>query len=101
MNIKKGDNVKVLAGKDRGKTGAVIKVFPEIERVTIEGVNVFAKRTRPKRQNQKGEIVHLPRPIHASNVMIVCPNCKKTVRVGRRSDGERSVRYCKKCEAAL
>jgi large subunit ribosomal protein L24 len=101
MRIKKGDTVKVMAGKDRGKTGKVLNVLPHESRVTVEGVNVYAKRTRPNRQNQKGEIVHLPRPLQASNVMLVCSNCKRATRVGMRQDGGTRVRFCKKCQSSI
>ncbi len=101
MNIKKGDNVKILSGKDRGKTGSVMKVLLEADRVLIEGANVYTKRLRPRRQNQKGEVVQVSRSLHASNVMVVCPNCKKAARLGNRMDGNKKVRYCKQCQAAV
>ena len=99
MHIHKGDQVKILVGKDRGKTGKVLRVFPEDERVLIEGLNLFKKRVRPKRQGQKGEIVSIPRPLHASSVQLVCSSCKKPSRVGFREEGGKKVRYCKKCGA--
>jgi large subunit ribosomal protein L24 len=101
MHIKKGDNVKVIAGKDRGKSGAVLRVFTDVERVSVEGVNVYRKHIRPKRQNQKGEVVEVPRAMNASNVMLICPSCKQPTRVGRRLEGDRRVRYCKKCSATI
>ncbi len=101
MKIKKDDNVKVLSGKDRGKTGKVLAVFPEAGRVTVEGVNVYAKRVRPKRQNQKGETVHLPRPLNASNVELVCPSCKKVTRARMRMEGAKKTRACTHCQAAI
>lgn len=99
MRIKKGDTVKVISGKDRGKTGAVIKVSPEGGRVSVEGVNLYKKRSRPKRQGQKGETVRVVRPITASNVMLVCKSCKRATRVGFRMEGGRKIRYCKKCQS--
>jgi large subunit ribosomal protein L24 len=101
MNFKKGDTVRILAGKDRGKTGAVLRVLPDEGRVVVEGVNVMVKRVRPRRQNQKGEMVSLPRPLSASKVMLVCGNCKKPTRVGRRRDGSTSVRFCVRCDASI
>lgn len=101
MNIKKGDQVKVIAGKDRGKTGTVLRVIQEENRVSVEGVNAYKKRMRPKKQGQKGETVSVVRPLNASNVMLVCKNCKKASRIGMRMEGERKVRYCKNCEAAI
>ncbi|MEK7195405.1 MAG: 50S ribosomal protein L24 [Patescibacteria group bacterium] len=99
MNIKKGDQVKIISGKDRGKIGNIIRVLPKEERVSVEGLNLYKKRVRPKRQGQKGETVLVPRPFHASKVMIVCRSCKKDARTGWRTEGARKVRYCKKCKA--
>lgn len=99
MKIRKGDNVKIMSGKDRGKTGTVLHAYPDKERVIVDGLNVFKKRSRPKRQGQKGETVLVPRPMAASKVMLVCSNCKNPTRAGFRMDGPRKVRYCKKCQA--
>ena len=99
MKIHKGDNVKIMGGKDRGKTGKVVHVSPIDGRVTVENLNVFKKRSRPKAQGQKGETVLVPRPMPASKVMLICSNCKNPTRVGFKMDGPRKVRYCKKCQA--
>ncbi len=99
MHIKKGDQVKILSGKDRGKSGTVLNVFPDDGRATVEGLNLYKKRVRPKRQGQKGETVMVPRPMPASKVMLVCSGCKKATRVGYRFESGRKVRYCKKCNA--
>lgn len=88
-----------MAGMDHGKTGTVLYVIPEEERVAVDGLNVFKKRSRPKTQGQKGETVLVPRPMAASKVMLVCANCKNPTRVGFRMEGPRKVRYCKKCKA--
>jgi large subunit ribosomal protein L24 len=101
MNIKKGDQVKIMTGKDRGKTGKVLVVAPEEGRLAIEGLNLAKKRTHPKKQGEKGETVAVPRPLQISNVMIVCPNCKRAVRVGMRVEGKEKFRYCKHCEARI
>ncbi|OGZ01907.1 MAG: 50S ribosomal protein L24 [Candidatus Liptonbacteria bacterium RIFCSPLOWO2_01_FULL_53_13] len=97
MKIKKGDQVKIIAGKDRGKTGAVIKIFEETGRVSVEGINLYKKRMRPKKQGQKGETVQVPRPLSISNVMVSCTNCKQPSRMGHRMEGEKKFRYCKRC----
>lgn len=101
MKIKKGDQVKILRGKDRGKTGTVLKVFPEDMRLTVEGLNLFKKKVRPTKAGQKGQIVDLPRPMNVSNAAIVCRSCKKTTRIGARIDGDTKVRICKKCGAQI
>lgn len=100
MNIKKGDSVKIISGKDRGKTGSVLKVFPASEKISIDGLNLYKKRVRPKQQGQKGETVSAPRPMHVSNVMIVCLNCKKPTRIGYRYESDSKIRFCKKCKAS-
>jgi large subunit ribosomal protein L24 len=101
MNIKKGDTVQILSGKDRGKTGSIIKVAPADGLITVGGLNVFKKRARPKKQGEKGETVSVPRPLPRSRVMFVCPSCKKATRLGARMDGNQKVRYCKKCQATV
>jgi len=99
MKFKKGDNVKVLTGKDRGKSGKIIKVFPEAGRLVVEGVNVFKKHSRPKRQGEKGEIVSVVRPLQVSNVSFVCSKCGKAARLGFRIEGDKKIRHCKRCNA--
>ncbi len=99
MNIKKGDQVKIVSGKDRGKNGTVLKVFPQEDRITVEGLNLYKKRVKPKQQGQKGETVSVPRPFPASKAMLVCAGCKQAVRVGYRFESGSKIRYCKKCKA--
>ena len=101
MKIKKGDQVKIISGKDRGKSGKVIGVFSKDSRISVEGINLYKKRVRPTKQGQKGETVIVPRPLSASNVMIICSNCKKAARVGFRVEEKEKVRLCKKCGARV
>ena len=97
MKIKTGDNVMMLAGKDRGKNGKVIRSFPKEEKLVIEGLNLVKKHRRAKRQGQKGETISIPRKVALSSVMLVCRHCKKPSRVGIRRDGKKIIRICKKC----
>ena len=98
MNIKKGDKVKVLSGKDKGKEGTVLRSFPQKQRVAVEKVNMVKKALRPTQQNPQGGISTLEAPIHVSNVMLVCPACKQATRVSKRVNDEgKKVRVCKKC----
>ncbi len=99
MNLKKGDAIKIISGKDRGKTGAVFTVFPETGKIAADGLNMFKKRSKPKKQGEKGQMVLVPRPFPASKAMLVCKNCKQPARVGHRMEGDKKVRYCKKCQA--
>ena len=101
MKIKKGDQVKIIVGKDRGKTATVTRAFPKEDKITVEGVNLYKKRVKPKRAGQKGEMVMVARPLQVSNAMIVCPNCKIPSRIGYRVEANQKVRYCKKCRAGI
>ena len=84
MNIRKNDMVMVIAGNARGKTGKVLKVYPERNRVIVEGVNIIKRHTRPGQKNPQGGIVQKEAPIHASNVMLVDPKTNETTRVGMK-----------------
>jgi len=101
MEIKKGDTVKIISGKDKGKTGKVVRAFRETSTVLVEGVNIRKKHSKPKKQGQKGQIVEMPAAVTASNVQIVCTSCKKGVRIGMKVEGTKKVRVCKKCGANL
>ena len=101
MDIKKGDIVKVLTGKNRGKTGKVLNADQKTARVSVEGVNLYKKHVRPKRQGEKGEVVELLRPVNISNVMLVCPSCHKATRVGHHINDKIKTRFCKKCQATI
>ncbi len=97
--IKKNDEVYILRGKDRGKSGRVLIVNPGKARIVVEGVQLIKRHTRPNPQkNIKGGIVEKEAPIHISNVAIICKNCKKHTRIAKKvlTDGN-SVRACKKC----
>ena len=100
--VRKNDNVVVVAGKDRGKRGRVLRV-PDKNRVVVEGVNFIKKHTRPNPQkNVKGGIVEREAALHASNVQIVCPECGAPTRIGRQLLGDgRKVRICRKCDGAV
>ena len=96
--IKKNDEVYVLRGKDRGKTGRVLIVNPAKSRIVVEGVQMIKRHTRPNPQkNIKGGIVEKEASIHISNVAIVCKSCKKHTRIANKIHGDQVVRACKKC----
>lgn len=98
LKIKKNDRVKILHGKDSGKTGKVLRVEPTKEFVYVEGVNIIKVHTRSKKQGQSGGIISKEGPVHISNVEVVCPSCSKPARIGFdvKDSGEK-VRICKKC----
>ena len=97
LTIRKGDKVHIIAGKDKGKEGKVLRAYPFKERVAVEGANMIKKATRPSAKNQQGGIMTIEGTIHVSNVMLVCPNCAQPTRTGKRREGGMRVRVCKKC----
>jgi large subunit ribosomal protein L24 len=101
MKILKGDKVKVLIGKDKGREGVVVKSFPKTNKVVVKDLNIFKKHIKATKE-QKGGIVEKERPLMASKVALICPECKKTTRVAYQIDksGEK-YRICKKCKSAL
>ncbi len=101
MTVKKGDNVVVITGKDKGKTGKVLEVFPKDNRVLVDGVNIVTKHKKARTQNEKSEIVKMSAPIEVSNVMVVCPVCGKATRVAHKEIEGKKARACKKCAASL
>ncbi|RMF88523.1 MAG: 50S ribosomal protein L24 [Nitrospinota bacterium] len=102
MKIKRDDMVEVIAGKDRGKRGKVLRVFPREGRLIVEKINMIKRHTRPTQYQTQGGILEKEAKIHISNVMLVCSRCDAPVRVGRRTleDGTK-VRYCKKCNEVI
>ncbi|MBI4301446.1 MAG: 50S ribosomal protein L24 [Chloroflexi bacterium] len=102
MKIRREDQVMVIAGKDRGKTGKVRQVFPEEKRLVVEGVNIIKRHTKARGGVRQAGIVDREAPLHMSNVMFVCPQCHKPTRVGfnLRDDGTK-VRACGHCEAEV
>ena len=98
MNVKKGDNVVVLSGKDKGKQGKVLKADPKGGKVIVEGVSVAMKHHKPRKQNEEGGIIKMETPIYACKVMRICPKCNKPTKPAFRflDDGTKA-RVCKKC----
>ena len=100
-SVKKGDNVLVLAGKDKGKQGEVLEINKETNRVKVAGVNIQAHHKKPRSKDDKGGILKTEGAIDISNVQVVCPTCKKATRVAHSLVDGKSVRVCKKCGATL
>ncbi|MBI4120433.1 MAG: 50S ribosomal protein L24 [Parcubacteria group bacterium] len=108
MKIKKGDNVKILSGKERGKTGKVIRVMPALRRqrlwrrateakAVVEGLNLHKKHARSRQAERKGEVVLVPGGLSLSKLALVCPQCGRATRVGYEIAGDKKNRICKKC----
>ncbi len=101
MKIKKGDKVKILLGKDRGREGTVEVVYAKEKKVLIPGINVFKKHTKPTKEGEKGGIVEKSRPLAVSKVALICPKCSQTTRVGYQIQGKEKIRICRKCKAPI
>ena len=111
MKIKKGDKVKIIAGKDKGKTGKVLQVFPLKNKASVEGLNILIKHMRPRRQGEKGQRIEFPAPLNMSNLMTVCPKCGKIARVNYKTTEEKEIegkkvkakkfRICNKCKHTI
>lgn len=98
FKIRKGDTVKVISGKEKGKTGQVLQVDPENQRVYIEKINLIKKHTKPSQKRRQGGIIEKEGPLHIAKVMLVCRGCGKAARAGMKIlDDGKKMRYCKKC----
>ena len=100
FRIKKEDTVQIIAGKDKGKRGKVLKIHRDKDRLVVEGANIVKKAMKRRSQQDRGGIVELEAAMHISNVMIVCKKCGPT-RIGYKMEGDSKVRVCKKCGEAL
>lgn len=101
MKLKKGDKVQILAGKDKGRKGSIEKVYVKSNKVLIPSINIYKRHLKKSEQFPQGGIVELPRPILVSKVMLVCPKCKKTTRIGLKRVGDKKLRVCKKCNQTI
>ena len=101
MKIKKGDIVLVIQGKDRGKSGKVLRANPTAGKILVDGLNIVIKHAKPKQQGKKGEKIQKPAAIDVSNVKLMCGQCKKPTRVGYTMNADVKVRVCKQCGATL
>mgnify|MGYP001856619190 FL=1 len=101
MRIRKGDNVQVLSGNDKGKTGEVLEVIPKEDKIVVKGVNVRKKHVKARKQGDESGIISVECAIPASKVNVVCPKCGKVTKVGYSVEKEEKVRVCKKCGAKL
>lgn len=102
MHIKKGDKVFILSGKDKGMQGEVLASYPKEGKVIVEGVNIVTKHKKPSQQMQQGGIIHQEAPINASKCMLICPNCKRPVKVAKKvlESGDK-IRTCRHCNEAI
>ncbi len=101
MKIKKGDNVKILSGNDKDKTGEVLEVIPKKNKIVVKGVNVRKKHVKPRKQGDEGGIISVECPIDSSKANVVCAKCGKATKIGYQGEKGEKVRICKKCGEKL
>jgi large subunit ribosomal protein L24 len=101
MKIKKNDQIQIIAGKDRGKRGKVLRTIPKLNKIVVEGLNVIKKHNKAKKSGEKGQRIEIPAPLSVSNVMLICPNCSKITRIEYKVEGDNKSRICKKCKAQI
>ena len=99
LHVKKNDLVQVISGKEKGKTGKILRALPKQYKVIVEKLNMVKKHVRPKKSGEKGQIVSVARAVPASTVSLVCPKCNKPTRIGAMWSGDKKMRSCKRCEA--
>jgi large subunit ribosomal protein L24 len=101
MKIRKGDKVKIMVGKDRGRDGTVDRVYAKQNKVLVPGVNIYKRHIKKNENTKEGGIIDIPRPLDVSKVMLVCPKCKKLTKVGYSVEKKRKYRICKKCKSKI
>ncbi len=101
MKLRKGDNIIVTRGKDKGKEGSVEKVFKTMNKVLVVGVNEYKRHIKKSPGGQKSEIITITKPLPAAAVALVCPKCKKPTRIGYKIDKDLKVRICRKCKKEI
>jgi large subunit ribosomal protein L24 len=101
MKLKKGDQIQIISGKDRGKSAKILHVYGKESLILAEGINLKKKHVRPRTQGKRGEIVQIPAPFPSSTAMIICGSCAKPTRVGFKVEAGEKVRVCKRCSRAL
>lgn len=101
MKLRKGDNVIMLSGKDRGKSGKILVTMPEMGKIVVEGLNMIKRHTRARQKGQSGQIISKERAISSASVSVVCKSCSKPTRIGYRLEGETKTRICKKCKSEV
>ncbi len=98
MKTKKGDKIVVISGKDKGKKGLILRVFPKRMMIVVDKVNIKKRHIKPRKEGSKGDIIQFPAPFSVSNVMLVCPKCTKATRVNYKKIKKDKYRICKKCQ---
>lgn len=98
MRLRKGDKVKIISGKDKGREGKIEKIYRKSNKTLILGINTYKRHLKKTKENNQGGIVEISRPIDISKVMLICPKCQKLTRIGFKIENSKKYRYCKKCK---
>lgn len=101
MRFSKGDEVQVVVGKDKGKTGKIEKLFPRLGKVLVTGINQYKRHMKARSQRQPSEIITITKPLPVANVQLVCPKCKLITRIGYSFENDQKARICRKCKQLL
>lgn len=101
MNIKKSDTVLIITGRDKNKTGKVVRVIPTESKIVVEGINIVKKHIKPSKGNPQGGIADITRPITTCKAMVICPGCSKATRIGYKITDKGKMRICRHCQAAV
>lgn len=101
MKFKKDDEVKIVTGKDKGKTGKIQKVYPKVNKVLVGGVNIYKRHLKSQGSGKPGGIVEITKPLPVANIAFVCPKCKKQTRLGFQITGGEKQRICRKCRGVI
>lgn len=101
MKVKKGDKVKIMCGKDKDRNGVVEKVYLKQNKILISNINIYKKHIKKNEKMPKGGVIELPRPIEVSKIMLICPKCAKTTRIGIQINSNKKTRFCKKCKTKI
>jgi len=101
MKIKKGDKVRVMAGKDKGREGKVEKVYKKSNKILIPNINIYKRHVKKSDKMPQGGIVDVPRPLDVAKIMLICPKCGKMTRIGFKVEKDKKLRVCKKCESKI
>ncbi len=101
LSIRKGDMIQIMAGREKGKTGKILRVMHSPNRVVVEKLNLVKRHTKPSQKAPQGGIVEKEASLNYSNVLLLCPKCNRGVRTGRKMSGEKKLRICKKCGESL
>ena len=101
MKFKLGDTVKVTLGKDRGRTGTIEKILPKKNEIIVKGINIYKKHLKPQGQDKPGGIIEIAKPLNLAKIILICPQCKNSTRVGYQGSGRQKIRICKKCQKPI